>query len=129
MGEADLTGKTCPIWDEETRRKMQADHDAEHNRIIEIGAMRFGEGLSDLGREREDAHRNPDKSKRIEIKPDVVTLEEARQIFSFTFGVPIWLPEGFTMDDKIRISGMFREHRQNHVMITWSHPEKRYFGL
>jgi hypothetical protein len=114
MDEKDLTGKTCGILDEETRRKMQADADAEHNRIIEIGGMRFGEGLSDLGREREQALRNQDKSKTIEIKPDVVTLEEARQIFTFTFGVPIWLPDGFTIDDKIRISGMFHAHRQLH---------------
>src|SRR6266498_6088077 len=129
MDEKDLTGKTCGILDEETRQKMQADRDAQHNRIVEIGGMRFGEGLSDLGREREQAHRNRDESKVIGIPSEAVTLAEARQIFNFTFGMPGWLPDGFAMSDKVYIPGLFKGYRTPHIGLHWSHPDKRNFGI
>jgi hypothetical protein len=129
MDEKDLTGKTCGIWDEETRRKRQAERDAEHNRIIQIGEMRFGEGLSDLGREREAARHNRDQSKTVSIPSEAVTLAEARQIFDFTFSIPSWLPDGFAMSDKVYIPGLFKGHRTPHIQIGWSHADRQNFGL
>jgi hypothetical protein len=115
--------------DEETRRKMQADADAEHNRIIEIGGMRFGEGQSDLGREREAARQNRDQSETFTIPSETVTVAEAHQIFDFPFGVPTWKPDGFTMNDKVSISSLFKGSRTPHVRMYWSHPDKRHFEL
>lgn len=129
MDDKDLTGKTCGIMDEETRRKMQADMDAQHNRIIEIGGMRFGEGQSELGREREAAHQNRDRSKDIQIPAETVTLAEARQIFDFPFAIPTWLPDGFALNENVRISGLFKGHRTPHISVSGLHPERGYIRL
>jgi hypothetical protein len=129
MDDKPLTGKVCSILDEETRLKMQANMDAQHNRIIQIGAMRFGEGLSDLGREREQARRDRNKSMTINVKSNLVALDEVRQIFTFAFGLPTWMPDGFTMNDKIRVPEDFNIRPQNHIAITASHPDGRQFSL
>jgi hypothetical protein len=115
--------------DEESRRKRQADMEAQHNRIIEIGGMRFGEGVSDYGHEREAAHQNRDTSKDITIPTEAVTLAEAHQIFDFTFGIPTWLPDGYTIDEKVSISGLSKGSRTPHIAINGTHPDRRRFNL
>lgn len=50
---------------------------------------------------------------------ETLTLADARAKLPFAFGLPAWMPEGYTLQDSVRVGLPFDASPVTHVMIAW----------
>lgn len=69
-------------------------------------------------------------------EPECVTMKEAKEMLRFDFKVPIWAPEGFTLDDRIcgidstsDIAGLFWKGMDEHSGISMMISNRRGFNM
>ncbi len=52
------------------------------------------------------ADRSPDSSDATIVEPEVMSLEAAREVVPFAFGIPTGIPDGLVMDEQVRVSDL-----------------------
>jgi hypothetical protein len=62
----------------------------------------------------------PGSGGRVETVPsEVVSLEEARQRLPYTFGLPTWVPEGYTLQSEVELLSTDGTESRNDVTLIW----------
>lgn len=71
-------------------------------------------------------NRSPDTSDARIIEPELVSLESAHTMVSFDFGIPSQVPDGWVMDEQVRVNDL---GGGRFVEIRWTNPNDAGTGI